>query len=820
MSETKGAGGTGAALTRRGFLKTTAAAAGAAALAGAVTPSLSALAQEYVDGQKPSADEEVLYSSCTGNCFSACRICITKREGHVVKTTMAPFPKPEYNRICTKGMSHVQRIYGPHRLKYPLRRVEGTERGQEQWERISWDDAIAEIADKWKRYQEEYGKNSIVFTSSSGGQGTVCSFALRRLLTLLGGNMFYPNYDEGILALLPRVTGSGLGNHGNETSDLLNARYIIAWSSNALHSTPHNWHFVQEARENNGAKLVVIDPNFTATASKADTWVPVRRGTDGVLAMAMINEIVARGLVDIEFVTNHTVAPFLVKADDGRFLRPSDVAGIEVPEGTEDSDKYVVIDDATGAPALLSAASAPAIHGTYEVDGHKVTTAYDLLLERIAEYTPEYAADYCRLSVDLIRELAVEYATRRPASILLYYGMDHYCNASDAYHAVATLALLTGNIGRVGAGIGAFMATGAWTANAKITNPEGFKPYTTYPLLHLGDAIDQKEANGEAMDIKSLFCFNHNPIANRTDRQDMIATFNKIDFVVVMDTTMTDTARYADIVLPAAHWFEQEDIMCWAGNPFVAYMDKALEPQHESKSNFEVAKLIAAQFGYEDYFPSEQALIELALDTDMARQMGITYESLKKEKVFYCFPKDPFIQAEDGVFGTATKRGQFYIEDPKPTVPWPSDDDLSERHLPRKVEPFEVRDDNPLMQKYPLTMSTVRNRLRTHTQWGYVPVIKELEHEPVVWVNPTVAEERGIEHGDIVRVYNDRGFMVIKALYNPGVNPEMLLMPKGYQVDDFIDGHYTDLSSKVTDSVYVHEAWFDSLVEIEKYEEA
>lgn len=163
-------------ITRRNFLKTTAAVTGAAAVAGGT--SLTALAEE-----KPSeGNEQVKYVACRGNCMNGCQFKCTVRDGKIVKNEMAPMPQEKYNRICAKGLSVPQMTYSPDRIQYPMRRV--GERGSGQWERISWDEAISEITGKWKGYIEEHSGLSIA--QSGSGAGTLCGSYLSLVQSLFG----------------------------------------------------------------------------------------------------------------------------------------------------------------------------------------------------------------------------------------------------------------------------------------------------------------------------------------------------------------------------------------------------------------------------------------------------------------------------------------------------------------------------------------------------------------------------------------------------------------------------------------------------------
>jgi len=226
--------------------------------------------------------EQIFSCMCVGNCQSRCRLYVHVRDGKVVKTSMAPFPDSRYNRICLRGLSHVQRINDPNRLKYPMKRV--GERGEGKWQRITWDEAIHTIVSKFKTYQETFGKQSVAFSAVSGNMAFINgSFAGHRLANLMQATLTEHSLDMSDTYGLGRVIGSGSSfNQRNDPADLANAKTILVWAANITESHPHDWRFIADAQEA-GAKVVVIDPRFTTAASKADQHIPIRPGSDPAL---------------------------------------------------------------------------------------------------------------------------------------------------------------------------------------------------------------------------------------------------------------------------------------------------------------------------------------------------------------------------------------------------------------------------------------------------------------------------------------------------------------------------------------------------------
>ena len=251
-----------ASLSRRSFLKTAGVVVGATAAVGCGS-SLVAMAE---NAPQAAAQEEVYRGVCRPNCFGFCHLNVHVHDGKVMKTTRAPYNEACYSRICQRGLSHVQRIYDPQRLQYPMRRVDGTERGAGQWERVSWDEALSEIASKIQEIQGKYGEASVAFLTASGNQSAGVTGAYSRLLALLNASNIGPCLDMGSYYGMNAVAGTAVGPmlgymmwNGNEPTDAKNAKTIITWGANVTDAQIQNWHLVKEAQEA-GVKLVVIDP--------------------------------------------------------------------------------------------------------------------------------------------------------------------------------------------------------------------------------------------------------------------------------------------------------------------------------------------------------------------------------------------------------------------------------------------------------------------------------------------------------------------------------------------------------------------------------
>lgn len=816
MSETTSSQG---GLTRRSFLKTTGAVAGAAAVAGVATPALHALAE----GPGSESAEELHFSgACRGNCMGGCPLDITVRDGKIVKTGPAEVPRPEYKRICQRGRSHVQTVYNADRLKYPLRRV--GERGAGEWERISWDEAIDEVCSKWNKYREEFGPASIGISHSSGNYGMAFGVYLykgylERLRNVMNATSVAHCYDSTV-GKFSNITNI----NGRDAPHVFpKASCIVLWGVNPTESVIHTWHFVSEAQEG-GTKVICVDPNYTIAASKSDLWIPVRPGSDGALALAMVNMAIERGYQDEASIKNSSTLPFLVK-DSGGTLFISELRDLE--EGEVDEE---VVVDADGNYGKASEISDPLYTGVKEVAGYGVVTEYDAILDNIKKWTPEYAAKVCDIDEALIEEFFEAYVSNPPLITMIGLGLDHYCNGYMNYADVALLSLVTGNLTAPDGGLGQYDLPGLdFWANMAHSMPMGPSSSPAVPFTMLKEVSETGKLGKQEIPLKSIFIAYHNPLSNQTERTAFIDALNNIELVVVSDYIMTETVKYADIVLPCAHWFEYKDVF-FLYSPFLTLQEKAIDPLYESKSNYEIIQLLAKGLGLDSFFSqTEDEVIREVMDSDTLKLFGLTYDRVMDEKVlalygyeggtgisstdqranFYFAPGGRAVNS--GGYGGYFEYGQE-IDWEKNTYPtW----DPPHEAWPVTIDEYVQTEAS---KKYPLVYSTYRNKMRCHTQFGRNQWLLELFPEPTVMMNGEDMDARGIENGNHVRVFNDRGYVVVKAIKNNGIHKGMVVLPKGWHEDQFIDGHYSTLTSRYMNPASSNNNFFDAVCDVEVYD--
>ena len=806
-------------LTRRSFLAATAGAVAAGSLAGCASGNTVGEEGESVSlaGTAPQVAEEVYFSSCMGNCSGwGCPINVTVREGKAANLTRPDMKLPDgspspYQRICLKGYTNIERMYADTRLQHPLKRK--GERGAGEWERISWDEAIAEITDTWKNLQGDFGPGAVGFLAGSGNVDSTVKTYADRLIACMGATVLHNCYDNtGVYCQYNHgaLGATTTGGH-NEYRDIVNAENIFVWGSNPSESFIVDYHFISEACEA-GAKLVVIDPIFTTTAAKADLYVSIRPGTDGLLAAGIAQIAIRDGKIDVEHMRTKTVAPFLVK-EDGFYLRLSDLGRAEAGS---DQDRIMVYDGVQLAP--FDEVEEPVLEGSFELEGFKVRPAYQILVDRFSAWTLDQISQYTDIPLDVIEEVASIYLSGR-SMVLLGFGQDHYANGQTFYDGVFALADITGQECKHGAGSTCVDLTGAVAQGVQSTagmNLDGAVAGPTVYVNHLPQLVEEGSIGEFDTAPRSMYIYYCNPLANMPDRQRWLSMLDKMDLVVVSDMVMSETAEYADIVLPVAFPFEKSDLT-FRQTGFVKLIDQAVETPFEVKSDFDVITLLGRAMGFEQYFTQTlEDFLSSCVDNEVAQEAGVTWDKLQSEHAVWSHPEEPSVIGLNAPILTATGRLEFYHEGIKPMMDVGQEWDMLKESCWFWEPPLEAWHENPLFERYPLTFISERCKYKTHTIFNNVPALLEIDPEPFVKMSPSDAASRDINTGDIVRLYNDRGHVVLKAVVSNGCRKGVLVIDHGWEERNFIEGHYGDLSSIASWPRFEQDNWFDCLCEMEK----
>ena len=734
---------------------------------------------------KEEPGEKVFRTISPFTCGPGCGILAHVKDGVVVKVEPGDFPGTSH--VCARGLSYVKLAYHPDRLKYPMKR--SGDRGEGKWQRISWEEALDTIALRLREIGDRYGTSSLAWMIGGGVLGTLATSAIMGFAGACQGTFILPlGIGDSAGPSGDRVSyGTSLAYGERYTVNFDKPALILVWGNNPIETDSFKWRRLRDGKER-GARVVVIDPLFCTTASKADEYLQIRPGTDSALALGMMNVILGRGLQDTSFITDHTVGPLLVRSDNGLFLREKDLSPGE-------SEKYIVWDSASNAPQAYDMPKvAPALTGVYTVKGVDCKPAFQLLVELVEQYPPQRASEITGIPADTITRLAAEYATNKPASSFRGMGCQRTFHGDLSFRAISTLAALTGNITFEGyngfePNFGAFMTRG-------VPN--------FLPILNMYEAIlTDKPHPIKALWLARNNLVNQDPNFNKVTRE----LIPRLELIVVADMFMSITARYADILLPACSFFECSDVVTGAGagtHDYMQLQQKVMEPLYESRSDFDIFASLAKRMGMGGYMEeSAEEAVELVLASGHPSMEGITLENLKEGPVLpsrYSMP----------TFATPSQRLEFYSET------------LREygQELPIYLEPLES-ERTPLAQKYPLSFSTAHTKHRVHSQFANVPWTRELDPEPALDMSPTDAQPRGIQDGDLVRVYNDRGEVKLKARLHQGVRPRLVNIFQGWSPWDYAGGTHQALSHDIINpaqqAVYEpNSAFYDVLVEVER----
>lgn len=816
-------------LTRRSFLATTALTAGAMATAGmAGCSSVSTEEKPELSNTgepAPAPEEKIVTNMCRGNCGGPCVLQGKVREGKVVSTTPMIFDKEAegMQQGCIKGHTNPVRLYATNRVLHPMKQT--GKRGSDQWEQISWDEAIDLIGEKFGAAIDEYGPSSIAFWVGAGNtngyiNGCYTYFdnnnrvptqgiAFERFFSSMGFTLLSSSHDIAQLYLQNAVLQAPYAS----VECFPHSKLIILWGANPTDAAKGHWYWICKAREN-GAKIITIDPQYTGSAARSDIWVPVRAGTDGAMMLAMCNWIIKNGHVDEAYMKTGSVAPLLIK-EDGAYLRLSDLGQAEA--GSEE-DVPVVWDESTGKFASMLEAADPALNGERDANGVKVRTVYDATLESIAPFTVEYAAEECGVPASVIEEVAELYATTKPAYIMNNWGLEHTWNSWRVYYDLPLLASLTGNVGVMGGGYSSGFSGNASTYLktpltkdwSQLTMPEPAE-HKVITGEYICDIMETGKWAGEDLPIRCVCVAYSNPLHSCCGTTDIRKALDKVDFVVTMDSFMTDSAQYSDLVLPVSMSWEMEDFNR------VFFMQKAIDPVGESWTNMAIFKAIAEKLGRTDVFTkSEEDYLREILDTPENLEAGVAYDDYREQGVII----GDYAYAENDVpEHNALGKTQFYLEHVPPRDNFGQEIAFVD-HLPYYEHAYEAYPSNPLREKYPLFGLSFHDNyhaqsLFSHNAW--LDEFRTFDGEPYMRIHENAAKERGIATGDTVRVFNDHGSCVLKAVVTKGIREDTILMPHGFQGDEFIEGHAQDLTAPCLDPITSNNNLNDWLCQVEKY---
>ncbi|HSL34882.1 MAG TPA: molybdopterin-dependent oxidoreductase, partial [Candidatus Limnocylindrales bacterium] len=795
--------------------------------------------------------DRVVRTTCSPNCTGSCGQLAFVRDEKIVKIQQAAdYPDAAYNpRGCMKGLSYHLQVHGPDRIMTPLIR-EG-ELGSGDFREATWDEVLDLIASRLKQIGETHGWDSIHVFGQVPGSGYIQKGANYRACALLGmshGTSFDFNGD---LPMGMPIT-FGVQNAEHEAKDWANSRFLLLIGANPVETRIPDVHFLWDAVEK-GARLVVVDPVFSGTAAKADVWLQPKPGTDAALALAMAHVIVAENLADLEFMRAYTDAPLLVRDDSHRRLRMRDIGRDLDPDLPE---RFIALGPAgvlhgAATDHLGSPAPGAALDGETRValaDGTEVTARPGFVHVRreLEKWTPERAAEVTGIAADRIVALARAYATEKPAAILMGGGANHWFHGDLTGRAFALLAALTGNVGRSGGGFSVYVGqykvrvdTSPWWSPGGTKAPVVPSIYFVRgrtPTMH-------EKIPYPAAGFKALVCTFANMFLQSPDVNRLHETLRGLELIVVVDHQMTDTVKWADVVLPATTWYEKTDLTATPLHPFLQLQQPAIAPVGESRSEVaiwrEIIRRIDPALAAEWFDIDEEEAIRQILEAGGGPggpTEGITLEDLKAGPVRLRVPDPdvPFLaQVRDLVpfpprslpaplEATAafvpTGRIEFYKEEDRFL-------ELDEQ-VPTYREPYDDGIHDPA--SFPLVLLSPHSKWRIHSTYSNNAWLAEIHGgRPKVLLHPDDAAARGIADGDTIRVHNTRGSLEAWAHVTEAAGPGTATLPEGWWSRYFRSGKgVNELTSSEVNPIHeIHfvanmwspsTGWKDCRCEVEK----
>jgi molybdopterin-containing oxidoreductase family molybdopterin binding subunit len=738
------------------------------------------------------SEESFVYTCCPG--WGDHEFCVIKtvvKDGQIVRTEKADYAGAEANEgyICQKGIMSCRQPYNPRRLTKPLKRRGA--RGGGEWDEISWDQALDEIAAKLLDLRERYGAESLamwdVVASVPPSQGLAALLA-SRFIGLWGATDPIQGYglDNGPFFAAYYDMGEFYRYMTTDPCNFDSSKYIIVWGANPVENQQRIAKHLVEARSR-GAKIVDIGLIFDATAGFADWFIPVRPGSDTALALCMANLIVTREQYDAPFMLTHTVAPLLVRDDDGLFLRDA-------------NNNYLVWDSEAGIPHPVTPGvkelgiETAALNGNYVVDGTPCKTAFARLREHLAPYTPEYQESITGVPAADALRLTDEYVSAKPAYIFGALGL-RYQNQGESYRSFYLLGMLTGNLGIPGGGVTSEMLPAGWPLifnDGAISMPLGRDAYKG-KYLRQADFYEQIES-GEPYQIKALWVVAGNPVHNCPNRGRWIdEVFPKLELIVDVDIWMTDTGEYSDYVLPDCMPFERMELAASASYNHIVLTEPAIEPIGEAKDPTFLYGELAKRVGLGEYFDKTvEEWIDIRLQSSWPLIAGInppvTVERLKQEKMVRAATPpvawDPFIGME---FGTPSARLEFYSERLVPVGA-----QIASYREPLEVPTLATLSNND--SAYPYQFFSGRQRFFMQSMFTDDPVMAQLSGgKPTARINPLDAAQEDIIDGDKCEVFNQRGHVIASMRLDESIPPGTIQVWFGWRHEAFEEGMYSEL---------------------------
>ncbi len=707
------------------------------------------------DKIKAPEGHSIHHVTCPHDCPDSCSMLVTRDDstGKAVRLQGDPTHPITRGYLCNKVNHYLDFVYNENRVLYPHKRV-GPKGPGAKFERISWDEALETITDNFKSVIEEYGSEAVQPYSYSGTMGMVGFWTM--------DYRFWNKMQAAGLVqsvCIYAAMWAGLHTYGMAHPNMSvhesaeEADLMILWGANLVSTGVHAIPFIREAKER-GMKLIVIDPRETRTTMMADWHIQPKPGTDAALALGMMKVIVDNDLHDLEFLKKQT----------------------------------------NGWEALIEA------------------KLPDYPLDKVEKITGVPAGE--------IEKLALEYASTKKSFIRANYGLNRHQNSGQMCRSILILPCITGAWREPCGGACFGNLEEMWFRNIsdKLHRPDLGKRKRTINMVQIGRALSEDiDADGNKMDppIKSIFVYNSDPANCAPNTNAVRKGFMRDDlFVAVHETFWTDTCNYADIVIPADTQLERTDMVATYGNWYYSMNKPVIEPLGESVCNSELFRKLAKKMEYvEDgdnaFTQTDEEIIRDVLCDE--GESNLLMEGIKYED----FENIGFVRAN-----TATESRNF-MKNGWPTPSKKIDiwcDALKKEGvdpLPSYVSEIEGQED-PKRKKYPLQVLSSASHYFIGDSFQSVPRLQAMMSRPTLELNPQDAKARGVEDGDLCRLYNDRGETYAYAVIIDGILPGVCSTQKQFKGSNTPGGvNVNALNSEMLTDFGTSPTFYSCLAEVE-----
>jgi anaerobic dimethyl sulfoxide reductase subunit A len=697
------------------------------------------------------SDVKIVRATSTFDCGGRCPLKLHVKNNRIIRVEGDDIPDTdEQLRTCLRCRAYRQYIHHPNRLMYPQKRVGA--KGAGKFERISWDEALDTLVGQLTRVKEAYGNEGIFLATGGGYLAGLHNggFAAARLLAQFGGYVTHYGNISSEGAVWASLTQYGSVMVGNSRDDLLNSKLIILWGwdpARMISGTNTMYHLIK-AKEN-GARVIAVDPRYHDTAvTLADEWIPIRPSTDTAVMVAIANVMIKENLHDQAFLEKYTVG----------------------------FDKF---------------------------------KEYVLGREDGVDKTPAWAAEISDVDAATIERLAREYAATKPAALMDCQGPARSAMGEQFNRCAMTLCAMTGNVGRPGGSAGGgLMGIPVGHMFRMSAIPPGKNPFElTGPKVkgtldirervikrvHINkifDAILEGKKGGYPADIRMMWSMCNNYMNQTGNSNKAHRALQKLEFLCVNELFMTAQARYADLLLPVTSAAERSDLTRpWPSGPYFTFINRALEPLGECKSDFEIATELAERLEIKDFNPhTEEEWLKILFDFNPEYQKHIKdYDKFRRDGIHRVQLEKPYVafqkqieDPENHPFETPSGKIEIFsqrvVDIDHPLCP----------PIPKYMQVPEDRFD-PLAEKYPLQMLSPHPKNRVHSEMYEVEWLREADPHRA-WINPIDALTRSISDGDEIHVYNDRGKVAISAWVTERIIPGVICIFEGAWYNPDEDG--------------------------------